>query len=205
MYTRLALKFCERALHRGLISSRLQCSTLSHATKTDVEKQTMDLTSKRFPGYKLIYVFPYIAHVAAFNGAKRRFTYVTGAVVPVAILLELMSAIPFEITAASTVSTLLISAFLHINGILCNNLVGIIYINLEEGNVILSYIDYWGRRLDLKTNIDDVIPLSDNRLRITDPLYKKILFISQKKTLKINMKLGKIMDVQNFKSVLGTV
>lgn len=96
MYTRLALRFCERALHRGLISSRLQCSTLSHATKKDVEKQTMELTSKKFPGYKLIYVFPYVAHAATFNGAKRRFTYVTGAVVPVAIALNLMNIISFN-------------------------------------------------------------------------------------------------------------
>ncbi|EFN77477.1 hypothetical protein EAI_11484, partial [Harpegnathos saltator] len=59
-----------------------------------------------------------------------------------------------------------LSAWLHSTTILCNNLVGLIYINLDEESVILSYINYWGRRIDLKTNIHDVIPLSDNRLRI---------------------------------------
>ncbi|XP_011150124.1 transmembrane protein 186 [Harpegnathos saltator] len=205
MYSRLALKLCERSLYRVLSNVRLQCSTLSHATKKrDVEKPTMELASKKFPGYKIIYFFPYVAHVSAVNAGKRSFTYITGAVVPVMIGLYLINAVSNNIAGASISTVLILSAWLHSTTILCNNLVGLIYINLDEESVILSYINYWGRRIDLKTNIHDVIPLSDNRLRITDPLYKTILFTSQKKKLKINLKLGQITDVNNFKCVLGT-
>lgn len=98
MYIRFALKLCERGLHRTLINSRLRSSILSHDTKRDIEKQTMELTSQRFPGYRLIYVFPYIAHAGALNSAKRRCTYVAGAVIPAMIGLNLMDVIPFNTT-----------------------------------------------------------------------------------------------------------
>ncbi|XP_014471930.1 PREDICTED: transmembrane protein 186 [Dinoponera quadriceps] len=205
MYPRIAMKLCERSLYRVLTSIRLQCSTLSHATKKDVEKQTMELTSKKFPGYKLIYFFPYIAQVGTLNSVKLRFTYLTGAVVPVFTGLQLANVISFDVAGASICSVLILTSWLHTTAILCNNLVGLVYINLEEEKVILSYTDYWGKRIDLKTNMDDVIPLSDSQLRITDSLYKMISFASQKQKLKINMRFGKITDVKSFKCILGMV
>lgn len=89
-------------------------------------------------------------------------------------------------------------------GIFCNNLVGYVYIKLDKRKVILSYVDYWGKRMDLETTINEIIPMSDNAISITDYLYREILFTSQKQKLKINMKLGRIIDMDNFKYTLGT-
>lgn len=56
----------------------------------------------------------------------------------------------------------------------------------------------------METAIDEIIPISDNPISITDSLYKKVMFFSQKQRLKINMKLGRIIDMDNFKCTLGT-
>lgn len=56
----------------------------------------------------------------------------------------------------------------------------------------------------MEITIDEIIPMSDNAIGITDYLYKKILFTSQKQKLKINMKLGRIIDMDKFKYILGT-
>lgn len=69
---------------------------------------------------------------------------------------------------------------------------------------MLSYVNYWGKRVDIETTIDEIIPISDNAIGITDYLFRKVLFSSQKQTLKINMKFGQIIDTDNFKCILGT-
>lgn len=96
------------------------------------------------------------------------------------------------------------TVWLHSLGILCNNLIGYVYLKLDKQKIILSYVDYWGKRIDMETAIDEIIPISDNPISITDFLYKKVTFFSQKQRLKINMKLGQIIDVGNFKCTLGT-
>lgn len=75
---------------------------------------------------------------------------------------------------------------------------------LDKQKVILSYTDYWGKRIDMEIDIDEIIPISDNPISITDFLYRKVIFFSQKQRLKINMKLGRIIDTDNFKCTLGT-
>ncbi|EFN70852.1 hypothetical protein EAG_02525 [Camponotus floridanus] len=56
----------------------------------------------------------------------------------------------------------------------------------------------------METTINEIIPMSDNAIGITNYLYREILFTSQKQKLKINMKLGRIFDMDTFKYTLGT-
>lgn len=93
---------------------------------------------------------------------------------------------------------------MHSFGIFCNNLIGYVYIKSDKRKVIVSYVNYWGKRIDIEIAIDEIIPMSDNAISITDSLYKKVLFSSQKQKLKINMKFGRIIDMDNFKCTLGT-
>lgn len=64
-------------------------------------------------------------------------------------------------------------------------------------------MDYWGKRIDLKTAFDDIIPLSDNPIAITDPVYRKIFFSSRELKLKIYLRFGQIIDVDKFRYILG--
>jgi len=98
---------------------------------------------------------------------------------------------------------ILTTMWLHVLGFLCNNLIGCVYLKLDEKKVILSYIDYWGKRIDLKVSFNEIYPMSDNSISITDPLYKKIMLTSQMEILKINMKFGQIIDDDKFRCILG--
>lgn len=100
---------------------------------------------------------------------------------------------------------IILTAWLHTLAIPCNNLVGYIYLKSNEKRVILSYVDYRGKRVDMETTLDEIVPLSDNPISITDSIYKKILFASQKRRLKIILKMGCILDPENLKYTLGTV
>ncbi|KAM0737538.1 Transmembrane protein 186 [Formica fusca] len=118
--------------------------------------------------------------------------------------LYLTDIVSLDTTTSAIASSVITTIWLHSLGILCNNLIGYVYMKLDKQKVILSYTDYWGKRIDMEIAIDEIIPISDNPISITDFLYRNVIFFSQKQRLKINMKLGRIIDTDNFKCTLGT-
>ncbi|XP_012221177.1 transmembrane protein 186 [Linepithema humile] len=205
MYPRLLLNLCERSLCRASSSFKFPINRLSHALNKREEKPNTEIVSTRFSDYKIIYTFPYIKHVRAINVVKRRLTFFVAAAVPVIVGLHLADIISFDIASSSIASGILLTTWLHSLGIFCNNLIGCVYVKLDEEKVILSYMNYWGKRTDLETTLSEIIPLSDNQFSIIDPLYRKVQFATKDQKLKINLKLGQITDIKNFKCVLGTI
>lgn len=226
MYPRLLLNLCERSLYRVSSGVKSSVKRLSHVASKDEEKRKVENVSTRFPDYKekrkvetvsnastrfpdhkIIYVFPYTKQACGINVVKRRLTLFAGVATPVIIGLHLASILPFDITIVTITTGVLTTLWLHSLGIFTNNLIGYIYVKLDEQKVILSYIDYWGKRIDLRISAKEIFPMSDNPISITDSLYKKVLLTQEQnfKTLKINLKLGQIIDIENFKCVLGVV
>ncbi|XP_029170115.1 LOW QUALITY PROTEIN: transmembrane protein 186 [Nylanderia fulva] len=204
MYFRLLTKLCERSLYRTSSNVRPQISRLCHAAEKE-EKQEIEITSERFPDYKVIYIFPYIKYASLINLVKHKMTIFIGAAVPVVGGLCLTNIVSFDTAVSAIASGVYTIMWLHSFGILCNNLVGYVYMNLDKQTIILSYTDYWGKRIDMETNIHEIIPISDNPISITDFLYKKVRFSSQEKKLKITLKLGRIIDKESFTCTLGTI
>lgn len=99
----------------------------------------------------------------------------------------------------------ILTVYLHSLGIVCNNLIGHIYFHPNNGIVILSYVDYWGRRVDHKISQVNILPVSDNQFSVTDYLFEKVTFSSQKLKLKIFVRQGQIFDIQAFRCVLGMI
>ncbi|XP_050460158.1 transmembrane protein 186 [Cataglyphis hispanica] len=203
MYFRLLTNICERSLYRTSNNVRLQINRPCHAIKNE-EKRKVEITSTRFPDYKIIYSFPYIKYASTINMVKHKITLFTAAVVPVIVGFYLTDTVSLDTATSAIASGVITTVWLHSLGILCNNLIGYVYMKLDKQKIILSYVDYWGKRIDMETAIDEIIPISDNPISITDFLYKKVMFFSQKQRLKINMKLGQIIDMDNFKCTLGT-
>ncbi|KAG5335089.1 TM186 protein, partial [Acromyrmex charruanus] len=204
MYSRLLSNLCERFLYRVSNSVRYSnIKTLSHVANKNEEKQKVEIVSTKFPDYEVIYMFPFVKQACGLNVVKYRFTIFAGVATPVIIGLHLANFLPFDVTSTSIAVGVLTTMWLHIFGFLCNNLIGCVYLKLDEKKVILSYIDYWGKRIDLKVFFNEIYPMSDNSISITDPLYKKIILTSQTEILKINMKFGRIIDVDKFRCILG--
>jgi len=205
MYPRLLLNFCERSLYRASSSIGLNVKRLSHVAKKDEKEQQGEIVSTRYPDYKVVYVFPYIKQACGVNIVKRRFSILFGTAAPVIVGLNLAGILSYDTTIPPIVVGVIISIWLHSLGILFNNLIGYVYLKLDEEKAIISYIDYWGKRVDLEKPINEIIPMSDNPISITDSLYRKIMFSSQTPKLKINMRFGRIIDIEHFKCILGTV
>lgn len=204
MYFRLFTRLCGRSLYR---TSNVgpQVNKLCHAVKKNEEKREIEISSERFPDYKVIYIFPYVKHASVINHVKYRLTIFTGAAVPVIAGFYFINFVSLETAVSAIASGIWITMWLHSLGIFCNNLIGYVYMKLDKQTVILSYIDYWGKRIDMETTIDEIIPISDNPISITDSLYRRVKFFSQDKKLKIHMKFGRIIDMENFTCTLGTI
>lgn len=101
----------------------------------------------------------------------------------------------------------LLVLMLHTIGFTCNNLVGTIYMkdkdDLENQDVIISYINYWGKRIDLKTTVDDIIPFTENMRNTSNSLYKILSTKSCKQKLKVYIKYGKITEEASFSNIFG--
>lgn len=78
---------------------------------------------------------------------------------------------------------------------------GYVYIDAES-MVRISYIDFWGRRKSIETQINDIIPLSEVPRSFTDGIYSKIRrFSFNKNDLKISLKYGIVLDQVGYKKV----
>lgn len=106
MYARLRSSFRERCLHRASSNVKLQLDRSNRAARNEgVEEKPRETeaetVSTRFPDYKVIYTFPRIKYVSALNATKLRFTYFTGAIVPVIVGLRLFDVVSFEVAVTS--------------------------------------------------------------------------------------------------------
>lgn len=87
---------------------------------------------------------------------------------------------------------------------LFQNAVGFLYLSEDETTLKISYLDFWGKRIDEEFPVDDVVPFLDAPRPPTDYLYKQILFYSHSKTkVKLFLKFGQITDKDKFDKVFG--
>lgn len=100
---------------------------------------------------------------------------------------------------------------LHTGGYMCNNVVGSMCYKadskyLEDQELIISYIDYWGKRIDFQTTVNNVTPFTDNPY-ISNKLFELLNVKSCNKNLKLKMymKYGKITEKLAFYQIFGDV
>lgn len=103
MYFRLLTNICERSLYRPSNNVRLQINRPCHAIKNE-EKRQVEITSTRFPDYKVIYSFPYIKYASIINIVKHRITIFTASVVPVMVGLYLTDTVSLDTTTSAIAS-----------------------------------------------------------------------------------------------------
>lgn len=176
----------------------------NHASN-DLFETATTMQSKKFPDYKIIYLFPYTLPCQVFNALKRNQTIGVGLCIPITTSLELLQLISATENLCFTACNTLFALTLHTIGYLCNNLVGTIYIknkdDSENQDMIISYINYWGRRIDLKTTVNDIIPFSENYMNANRFSHKTLSIKSSKISLTVDVKHGKIMEEATFSNI----
>lgn len=100
---------------------------------------------------------------------------------------------------------LLLTFWTHFTFFICNNLIGLVYFKQDDKKVILSYLNYWGKRTDLTTSLQNIVPLTDTPVNIASSLYRKLDIVSCKQKLKISIPYGKITEKTHFEIIFGSV
>ncbi|KAK0168814.1 hypothetical protein PV327_002581 [Microctonus hyperodae] len=157
--------------------------------------------SKMFPGYNVIYCLDSIRSVCMINRLKRNSTIIAGVALPASYGLEAMSYLPFEIAATFMLSAFSLSVFFHSVGYFCNNVVGFIYAKKNTDDIVISYVGYWGIRMNVQTTISDVDYIETKNYVVTS-LFNTLKLPAKKLSLRIYSK-GTIIDEGEFYRLLG--
>lgn len=87
---------------------------------------------------------------------------------------------------------------------LYQNAVGFLYLSEDETTLKVSFIDFWGKRINQEIPVEDVVPILDAPRPPTDYLYKQLMFYStDRPKLKLFLKRGKITSKDKFLKVFG--
>lgn len=159
--------------------------------------------SEKYPEHELIYTFPYIGYVQILNVLKRNATILAGASIPISIALQASDFIVQQETINLISISLIFACWCHVTCFVCNNLIGSIYFKEDNQEVIISYLNYWGKRIDLKTNIGNITPLTETPLNICYFLYRNLSIESHKQKLKLIIRQGRIIEETHFANVIG--
>ncbi|XP_015428707.1 PREDICTED: transmembrane protein 186 [Dufourea novaeangliae] len=159
--------------------------------------------SQIFPDYEIIYSFPKIKYLAMLNLAKRNQTIMCGACILPCVGLQWIG----FISPSGCETILLLSCWftisIHIATILLTNAVGYIYFNEKNQQVIVSYLSYWGKRIDLKTDIENIIPISECRKNVFYMVYRVLMIKNCKHNLKLTIPYGQTVQKEYMAYILG--
>lgn len=139
----------------------------------------------KFPHALQCYKYDGIAALASLAGSKRLLLPFSVLTVTSAITAEMSDLLSGEqvILAAITASTLVLSHFSITLPLV--NFVGFVYVDQETDEIIVSYVDFWGRRVDAKFEAHDLY--FEARGNILDRLY--IFLISRKTSQKFRINI----------------
>ncbi|CRL02561.1 CLUMA_CG015887, isoform A [Clunio marinus] len=84
------------------------------------------------------------------------------------------------------------------------NMIGFVYINKVNPNLVkFSYINFYGRRVEYESNIDDIVPIDEHPSHIFNKYTKSVQFHNTKLKLKIFHTFGLISNYDLAKRILG--
>ena len=93
---------------------------------------------------------------------------------------------------------------LYTLGTAFHKVIGFIYLSTDNSTVKVSYLNFWGKRVDLYCPLQDIIPLSDMQENTSD-IYIKFVQYSSPQVLYLTLRFGHITDLDLFTKVLGKI
>lgn len=173
----------------------------SIGTRKGNVQNVMD-TSMTSKDYRVLYRFPYIRVGGIVNKLKKHLTVVTAAGVPTSALLKLMDFISIDtMTAFITLGGVSCCALYSV-GIIFYKLVGALYLSSDSSTIKISYLDFWGKRVDIFCPVSDVVPFSEISERSGD-IYINLRRYSTPQTLHFTLRFGTVLDTELFTDVFG--
>jgi len=157
--------------------------------------------SSRFPGFTPVFNFPYIRVLRFACRLKLYQTLLTCCSIPVG--LNLMSN---GILTPPTLGMLagfagLSLVMLGALGELCRKIVGILYFNRTNKQVVISHFTFFGNRTDTILDLEDIVPINETPETI-DEIYWKIHTYTGR-TFYVSTRQGGLLDHKRFLEIFG--
>ncbi|XP_015177935.1 PREDICTED: uncharacterized protein LOC107067180 [Polistes dominula] len=174
------------------------------------EKQTTELNStikdeklqtERYPGYEIIYKYPYIKYVSLFHIFKRTLMINTVATVPIIFLLYQVNILSKEVAFFVPLFASSIALSVFIVGALFTNQIGIIYYK-DNDLIKIAYVNQWGKRTDIDTRISEIKPLNSTAFS-TMKMFRNVHITSLRYPLKLYVNHSVISNKEQLASILG--
>ncbi|KDR12186.1 hypothetical protein L798_14005 [Zootermopsis nevadensis] len=161
-------------------------------------------TSETSKDYYILYRFPYVRVGGVVNKLKKHITAVTVAGVPASVLLQLMNVISTETMIVFITVGGVTCCALYSVGIIFHKLVGSIYLSSDSSTVKISYLNFWGKRVDVFCPLSDVVPFSEMSEKSTDP-YVILRRYSTPQKLHFTIRYGTVLNPKRFTDVFGDI
>ncbi|XP_043252337.1 uncharacterized protein LOC122397291 isoform X2 [Colletes gigas] len=182
------------------------CTRSRQYSKTTVKENdccSKGTLSKLYPDYRIIYSSSNIKLATIFNVTKRNATILNSALIPIITSFHILDCIPLIDALGVIFLNSLVTFVIHISSWMCNNHIGIVYFKDDDQTVILSYVNYWGKRINLKINLTDIQPLSETPMNFCHWLYRRLEIKSYRSKLKLVTELKSIKEKPCFIDIFG--
>lgn len=184
-------------LNKGLLSRQLPFITFKGTSfsTSEVPKET----NKNLISWEPVYKFRYIQAFSSINRSKIYQTGFTAIAIPISFgLTDYVDPLVVGAVGISGIITLSITSYFM------KNTVGFIYTAANQPEKVkLAYLDFWGNRKDVITNIEDVMPLSQIPKSFLDFAFLNLQFNSEQPRMKLFHKVGVILDPYEFSKIFG--
>lgn len=112
-----------------------------------------------------------------------------------------MTLYSISLTLFPSVTGITGTAVLSLASLPFRNIIGYLYIRVDNKKIKISSVDFWGKRKDRIVNVDDWFPLLDMAPRTTDAIYLQPLLADGTK-YKLFVKFGNVLNSKRMGEVL---
>lgn len=198
---------------KGITSLRWQCdrflSSKPNKNISDIEKKTTEIPTvyDKYHGIIQCYKFPYIVYISWLARLKLYFL----PLVTVSIMAVNFCVQEGECTYEDLYGTFIVGGTAFSSKCLFSipayQFIGCIYVNPSNSEVVLSYLDIFGNRIDERFEPGDLyIETRKNRvLQYLDKIYVFLRSRKENRTFRINLSEADVVDIQLFTSVFGDI
>ncbi|CAD6201458.1 GSCOCG00000258001-RA-CDS [Cotesia congregata] len=184
--------------YRHLVCTSVSPLSIARTLST-APQNTYD--SKKFAGYKVLYNLETIKNISILNRLKYRMTIAAAVIVPGCSALDSLGFLSADFSQPLSFLTIAITFFFHGVGLFCNNVIGYIYFKPKSDDLKISYVNYWGKRIDIDADAKTV-KCTENSSLLYRPVFNTVTTESTKAKLRLYVK-GKVMDEKYFDNIFG--
>ncbi|KAJ8728135.1 hypothetical protein PYW08_016520 [Mythimna loreyi] len=151
--------------------------------------------------YETVFSFPFVRYIAAFNRLKVYHLTGTSLAVPGCALMEIFDVLPKGAFFTAAYIGITGTAVLSLASLPFRNIIGYLYLRVDDKKIKISSVDFWGNRKDKIVKVEDWFPLLDMQPKATDAVYLTPLLADGTK-YKLFVKFGNVLDSKRMGQVL---